>query len=105
MTPEQKLTRNIQLMLTGMAHAGLPVWSVKLHGSIYQRAGLPDQLVVVAGRACFFEVKAPKGVVRAIQKHTLEMLRKVGAVAEVVRSVEEVRGMVEGVLRTQKWTA
>ena len=65
------------------------IWVTKLHGGPTQQSGLPDLLVVLNGRACFLEVKQPGCVATPIQLHTLEQLRKAGAIAVVVTSVSE----------------
>lgn len=62
---------------------------IKLHGGPMQRSGLPDLLVLLDGRAVFLEVKRPGEQATPLQVHTLRLLRVVGAVAEVVTSVEE----------------
>jgi hypothetical protein len=36
-------------------------WAVKLHGSAWQQAGLPDILAVIDGRTYFLEVAARRG--------------------------------------------
>lgn len=65
-------------------------WVVKLHGSPFATAGLPDLLALKAGRAWFFEVKGPDGVVSKLQAAMLERLRSAGCTAGVVRSVADV---------------
>lgn len=59
-----------------------------------QRAGLPDLLCIVLGRAVFLEVKLPGGQLTKLQKHTIDELRKHGAISGVVRSVDEALMMV-----------
>lgn len=72
---------------------------VKLAGGIYQSAGLPDLLVVLNGRAYFFEVKKQRlgeSEQHARERATLRQearltkLREAGAVAAVVLSATEV---------------
>lgn len=65
-------------------------WVLKIHGGPVQQAGIPDLLAVKDGRAYFFEVKTATGRLSPLQEHTLDKLRQFGAVAEMVRSVEEV---------------
>ena len=84
-------------------------WLVeKLHGSIYQRAGLPDLFALKDGKIAFFEVKRPKGKVSAIQEYTLKELKEHGAIVGVVHSVEEVDCILtnggENALRVQRYS-
>jgi hypothetical protein len=65
------------------------IWHVKIHGGPHQRAGLPDLLLIVEGRAVWIEVKGDGGIVSPLQQHTLEQLRAAGCVAEVVRSFDD----------------
>ena len=62
----------------------------KIQGGPMQRAGLPDLWVVVEGRLFCFEVKRKGGYATKLQLAEIEKIRKAGAVAEVVRSLEEV---------------
>lgn len=66
-------------------------WVMKVHGSNYQRAGVPDLLAIKNGQAYWFEVKTPDGKVSRLQEITIEDLRRFGSVADVVRSVEDVK--------------
>ena len=65
--------------------------ALKLHGGVYQHAGLPDLLVVRNGRAIFFEVKRPGKTKRnrptLLQEVMLKRLQRHGCVAEVVHSM------------------
>lgn len=65
------------------------LWWVKIHGGPMQRAGLPDMLIVDNGKAKFIELKAPAGRVSPLQEVTMAKLRKAGADAFVIRSIEE----------------
>ena len=70
---------------------GEKVWWLKVHGSHFQRAGIPDLLVCYRGRFLAFELKHPTdgSGPTELQKRELLSLERAGAVAAVVRSVEE----------------
>ena len=68
---------------------------VKLHGSHFQRAGLPDLLALRDGQTVFFEVKRPGEKPTKLQKHVLDELVARGFVACVVRSVADVEMVLE----------
>lgn len=69
---------------------------LKTHGGPLQRAGIPDILAIRdSGTAIWFEVKTDNGKATKLQEYTLAQLRAVGCVAEVVRSVEEVKAILE----------
>jgi hypothetical protein len=67
---------------------------VKTHGSVYS-AGQPDLLGCYQGRTLALEVKRPGGRPTKLQLATLEKWRNAGAIAAVVRSVEDVRELLE----------
>ena len=54
-------------------------------------SGYPDVLHIKDGRAYFFEVKTPTGKKRPLQIFTIAELRKAGAQAHFVTSLEEVK--------------
>lgn len=77
--------------------------TVKIAGGRYQSAGLPDLLVILYGRAYFFEVKKrrqgeseahARGRATIRQEARLAELRAAGCVAAVVLSVEEVLALL-----------
>jgi hypothetical protein len=63
------------------------LWHCKLHGGPMQRAGLPDFLVVIDGRAIFLELKGDGGQVTPLQSVTMQRLETAGAKTAVVRSL------------------
>ena len=69
----------------------------KLHGSEFAVAGDPDLYGSWRGKFFTFEVKRPGGPgPTPLQKLRLEEWRKAGAVVGVVRSVDDVRALLEG---------
>lgn len=61
-------------------------WAEKIHGSPYQRAGLPDVDCVYRGRAVKLEVKRPGERPTRVQLRVLGELQAAGAVTAVVTS-------------------
>jgi len=93
---ESALVAKILVYLKGVPGC----WAVKLHGSNFQRAGLPDLLVIhrMDAGVCVhaWEVKACDGQLTPLQRHTLDRMRAAGAATAVVRSVDEARRLLEG---------
>ncbi len=87
MAKETQLTRRILLWLNQQPG----VKAQKIHGSAYSQAGCPDLLVVALGRVLMLEVKTATGRVSKIQEHRMAQWRAAGAVAEVVRSLDDVK--------------
>lgn len=58
------------------------------------RAGIPDLYAVRDGRGYWLEVKAADGRVSKIQEYEIKQLREAGATAHVVRSIEDVRQVI-----------
>lgn len=68
---------------------------VKTHGSIYS-TGQPDLLGCYRGRMLALEVKRPGGKPTKLQMAMLKKWEAAGAIAAVVHSVEEVKGILIG---------
>ncbi len=71
----------------------------KEHGGMYGTAGIPDVICCYCGRFYGFEVKTETGEPTELQKATIRKIQKAGGVALVVRSVAEVRAVIEGSLQ------
>lgn len=62
---------------------------IKTHGSQFSIAGMPDLLVIRAGRIVFLEVKQPGEIATPRQLAEHEKIRKTMTRVEVVTSVSE----------------
>ena len=63
----------------------------KEHGGQYGTAGIPDIIVCYKGRFYGLEAKVGKNQPTLLQAATIEQIRHAGGVAAVVRSVDEVK--------------
>ena len=68
----------------------------KEHGGQYGTAGIPDIIACIDGRFFGFEVKNESGKPTRLQKAMIQKILSAGGIAAVVRSVEEVRALIEG---------
>jgi penicillin-binding protein-related factor A (putative recombinase) len=66
----------------------------KEHGGLYGTAGVPDIICCYKGKFIAFEVKAPDGKTTVLQDATIKRIRGAGGSAYVVRSVEEVKSII-----------
>ena len=71
----------------------------KEHGGIYGTAGIPDIIACINGRFYAFEVKTPVGKTTKLQDVTIRKILAFGVTAFVVRSVDEVRAVINGSLQ------
>jgi len=71
----------------------------KEHGGVYGTAGIPDIIACIDGRFYAFEVKAPEGKPTKLQEATIRKILAAGGTAVVVRSVDEVRAVINGSLQ------
>ena len=71
----------------------------KEHGGMYGTAGIPDVICCLGGRFYGFEVKTEVGRPTDLQKATIRKIRAAGGTALVVRSVDEVRAIMEGAMQ------
>jgi hypothetical protein len=92
---EKLLTEKIKAYLKGVD--GLFFW--KAHGGMYAVSGVPDIICCYRGRFIGFEVKSDKGKATVLQELTIRQIIKAGGIALVVRSVEEVKSVIDSLKR------
>lgn len=63
----------------------------------YSMIGIADIIGVYEGRFIALEVKAEKGKLTVLQDRFLRKVRSCRGVADVVRSVDDVRDVIEGI--------
>lgn len=68
----------------------------KEHGGMYGTAGIPDVIACIGGKFYGFEVKTERGKPTTLQEATMRKIQAAGGIAVVVRSVEDVRAVLEG---------
>jgi Holliday junction resolvase len=64
---------------------------------IVNRNGVPDIICCLNGKFIAFEVKDLKGKITPLQEYNIELIKKAGGKAYLVRSVEEVKEVVESI--------
>lgn len=67
----------------------------KEHGGMYGTAGIPDIICCIAGKFVVFEVKTATGKATELQKATIRKILGCKGTAAVVRSVSEVRAIID----------
>lgn len=67
----------------------------KEHGGMYGTAGIPDIIACINGNFFGFEVKTGRGKPTRLQEAVIRKINAAGGTALVVRTVEEVRAVVE----------
>jgi hypothetical protein len=90
---ESTVVKNILIYLR--ARGGF--W-VKIHGSPFQVAGIPDILGCYQGRFCAFEVKRDiTGRPSPLQRYTMKKIRAAGGVAALIHSVDGAQRVLDRV--------
>lgn len=69
----------------------------KEHGGMYGTAGIPDIIACINGHFYGFEVKTNVGKTTKLQEATIRKILAAGGTAVVVRSVDEVKAIVDGI--------
>ena len=67
----------------------------KTHGDAYSTSGIPDIIACIGGRFVALEVKTPSGRLSKLQEITLRRINAAGGIAREVRSLDEVRAVVD----------
>jgi len=70
---------------------------VKQHGGVYTEVGIPDLVCCYKGRFIAFELKVKNNTTTKIQDFKIDRIRKVGGIAEVIRSLDEVKKVIGGI--------
>jgi len=92
-TKESTIQHNILKYLNNLDECK----AVKYQGGYYSKNGTPDILCCFKGYFVAFEVKGEKGVLTKLQQKELEAWGRVGAESCVVRSIEDVKNVIEGI--------
>lgn len=101
-------TQLVRLIVREVKRAHPDAWVFKVHGSPLQTVGTPDLLIAVQGRLIAAEVKHQKpgesrehalGRATAAQLAQIAVLRRAGAVADVVLSASEALALIDLALR------
>ena len=74
-------------------------WIVKIHGSAFMPKGLPDLLICYKGRFIAIESKSAEGTASALQKATIERIKKAGGYACTSRSLKDVQEILDRIDR------
>jgi hypothetical protein len=98
-TPETKLKNAVIKVFHQFKNAGSPIFWMKISGSPMQLWGMPDFLVVLRGRAMFFELKAPGENPTPLQRVRMESLFRAGAWCFVVWTSDQAKRILEMVDR------
>ncbi len=88
---EKDIVNQIQRYLKTVPHC----FAWKTHGAQYSVAGIPDIIVCYKGQFIAFEVKSATGKPTKLQEVTIDKIRKAGGIAAVIRSVDEVKKVIE----------
>lgn len=88
---EKDIVTAIQRFLKTVPHC----FSWKEHGGMYGTAGVPDIIACIEGGFFAFEVKTPTGKATKLQNATIRKILACGGQAHVVRSVNEVRAVLQ----------
>lgn len=93
---EQRLAVKVSRWLASHQRTGR-LWYFKVHGGPYQRAGVWDYIVVVAGHAHAIELKNPDGSnhLSALQQLEGRKMEAAGIALLTVCSLEEVVEFIE----------
>jgi hypothetical protein len=94
MTPETKLKVAIQKYLKTLEP---DLWQFKVHGSAFQKVGVPDFVGSYKGRFIAIEGKSEKGKLSDKQVVEIEKIRKAGGAVVVAYSLEQVKGFMEAI--------
>ena len=89
---ESKIQRNILRYLNSLDEC----WAIKV--IVANERGIMDIFCCYKGMFVVFEVKTPTGKTTPIQYAQLGMVKAARGIAEVVRSVDEVKYIIEGIV-------
>ena len=97
---ESTLQRQIVAYLQGRG-----AYVFKAVGSAYQQAGTPDLLVCWRGLFIGLEIKVPGKRSTPVQDHEIHKIREAGGCGAVVKSIEDVEGVLDIWKGGAAWTS
>jgi len=71
---------------------------VKYFGTTYTQAGTPDLLICYKGKFIALEVKNETNKTSSLQDIHLQQIKKAGGISAVVRSLEEVKLIIDTII-------
>lgn len=79
-------------------------WFFKVHGSMFQRSGVPDIVGIINGTFFALELKAENGKPTALQVYNVKQLNWCGAYARIIKPSEweEVKKELEELSRCRR---
>lgn len=89
MTPEGRLVAEVSRYLRTRG-----TWFFKVHGSVWQKAGLPDIIGCDRGRFVGIELKVRPNRPSALQLLTIAKINRAGGVAGVCYSLDDVMALL-----------
>ncbi len=95
-TPEGEIKDSICAYLRSLSPE---LWYYRAQGGAYGHPGVPDLVCCLKGRWVGLEVKTPRGRVSGFQESCQEQVREAGGIYEIVRSVDDVRKVLEPLMR------
>jgi hypothetical protein len=90
--PEAKITEKICAYLDSQKPS---VWHFKVHGGMFQQAGVPDIVGCKNGRFFALEVKTEAGTPTKLQEYVMNKIKAAGGISGVVRSVEDAKRLLD----------
>ena len=98
---ENTIKKHITTYLKSLQTAGEPLWFYKTHGGPMQTAGIPDLHITFHGLSIWLEIKTDKGQPTKLQSAMMDLIRKAGGIAHIVRSADDVRRVID--VERDKW--
>jgi Holliday junction resolvase len=92
--PEAAIDRSIKRELERRG-----AWTIKTHGTVAGRRGIPDWLICHRGRFLAIETKQPGAYPGRLQRHELDRVRRAGGLAIVAHSADDVRDALDTIDR------
>jgi Holliday junction resolvase len=77
-------------------------YAVNVPGNAFAQ-GLPDIMACVCGKFVGLEIKSADGSLRPLQKVNIKNIRRAGGIAEVVRSLDRAKEIIETIESGKEW--
>jgi hypothetical protein len=97
MLTEHALKKKCDKFFKELKSAGRPIYYLKIHGGgVFQRAGVPDYLLVIRGRFIALELKRPGAGLdaRPAQKVEMRWIRKAGGICWLEDDIDTIKAKV-----------
>lgn len=90
---EHDLTIKVRALLNKLVMSGAPMYFLKVHGGVYQKANQPDVFLCIVGKLYLLETKHPseRAIPNAGQEIEFKKWERAGAIVVTLNNLNDIK--------------